>query len=299
MAEEKEYAISLRMDYNVFSFDKFKKEYDDKNGTIKWFFLDNRDIKVGDIVYIYCSNMPDLVNRFIIKANVCEVVNRSKDKDTFDKIINEYISNYDLDKDDYKSYITLNTIEYLNSKDIYDFSTDRLKNKYKKEYGGFQGRSGKISNDELLDDLSKVTCTDIQIFLDKWVDSDCFFHDIKLRIDSVVDQDRYNIHPVFVKDNGIKYVEYHHLIFRNKSYGIDSNSRIHELINKEYNYLRLCPSCHRMIHYGSSSIRKQMIDAICKKHVPNNREGLEEILNCLKIKKSVEDYLYEIYDINK
>lgn len=61
-----------------------------KNKEIEWCINTNK-INVNDVVYIYFFNMPDMRNRFIMKATVRKVIEKSKaDNNTKKRFINGY-----------------------------------------------------------------------------------------------------------------------------------------------------------------------------------------------------------------
>ena len=265
------------MNYIEFNFSRFKEEYESKDKKVRWFLTaKNSSIESDDIVFIYCSNMPDLVNRYIIKAKVNKVIKKSDSNEIFK------------DFEDCNTCVLLDEIQALNSNHIYDFSANSIKNNYKDGYGGFQGTYAEITNKKMITDLCNCKCSSVNDLLDTYVDGDCFFKN-KIKM-----ADHNYSHPTFVKDNGVTYIEYHHFIHRCKGY--DKDDVIKKKLDDYYNIIRLCPSCHRMIHYGNNETRKKMVDCILKQCDKNN---LEEVVKLLDHKSDLETYIYDIYEIEK
>ena len=273
----------LTMDYKEYNFEKFKKELEKEN-SIKWFFpYKETTIKDNDIVFIYCSNMPDLVNRYIMKAHVKKVIYKKDNKELFKK---EYFSN----TKEYEKYnvgIILDNIKAFKYDDIYLFSTNKFQgnnNEPIEGCGGFRGPYGEIIKNKTpkIDELINYSkFMKIETLLDTFVDGTCFFKDKIICYP----------HKTFPKNNGVMYIEYHHFIFRSK--GIED--QLTEKINQTYNYFRLCPTCHRRIHYGNNNDKKEMIDIILKNC---NAVKLEEIVKKIDNNKNLKEYIYDIYNIN-
>ena len=253
----------LSMDYEVFNFTLFKKEYEENNGKVYWFFkANNISLEKDDNIYIYCSNMPDLVNRFIISAKVSDKGIRSINKSVFEKaqILDSSIK-------DCNTYIELASIKTLKPSNIYDLATKEIR-KYK-GFGAFQGPYGEITNEALINKLKNTKKESINSIFESYIDGNCFFQEHRINLTNI---NKEYTHPFFIKNNGVQYVEYHHLIFRS-----EANEEKGD-INQTYNQFKLCPTCHRMIHYGNNNIKKEMIDKLLNKADKENLINLAFIL---------------------
>lgn len=272
----------LNMDFLRYNFSEFSLEYNDKKDykykrykEIEWCVKTNK-IKENDIVYIYCFNMPDMRNRFVMKAIVKTVIEKEKTDNITKK---RFIAGYN-------KMLILKDIKALDVKDNYLFSKEDLKENY--NFYAFEGSYGLINNNELIKDLENTKTCDVQNLLDSYVNANCFFEDIKLKGDS-----KNYSHSSFVKDNGVNYVEYHHFIFRSIS---NQNKELNKDIHCIENFVKLCPTCHRKIHYGKMEIRKQMIDCILEKC---NKEKLTDLISKIPNNtKNLHDYVYDLYKIN-
>lgn len=278
----------LSMDYELYNFNDFKKTYNEKNELKKekrvvWYFTYKKTaIKENDVVVIYCSNMPDDINRYIMKANVEKVVEKSEDTK----------KNFKGNFEDCNSLIILKDIKMFNYENPLDLGKDKIKEvsknkKLKKaiNYGGFQGAYGEITNEKLINYIESFDTRDnVKEILDQYVDVKCFF-------DNHNNKDN---HSTFIKNNGATYIEYHHLIFR--SIGNNKNKKIQKLLENNSNYYKLCPTCHRKIHYGTNETRKKMINTILE---TCDEEKLKEIVKEIGNKKSLKEYLYELYKITE
>ena len=273
----------LSMDYEVFNFTLFKKEYEENNGKVYWFFkANNISIEKDADIYIYCSNMPDLVNRFIISAKVSDKGTRSINKDIFERV-----QKFDSSIKNYNTYIELISIKALKPSNIYDLSTKEIK-KYK-GFGAFQGTYGEITNEDLINKLKKTKKESINSIFESYIDGNCFFQEHKINLTNI---NKEYTHPFFIKNNGVQYVEYHHLIFRS-----EANEEVD--INQTYNQFKLCPTCHRMIHYGNNNIKKEMIDKLLNKADKEKLINLAYTLKKItkKDEQALKEYLYKIYKI--
>lgn len=275
----------LSMDYEVFNFTRFKTEYEENNGKVYWFFKANDiSIEKDADIYIYCSNMPDLVNRFIISAKVSDKGTRSINKDIFERV-----QKFDSSIKDYNTYIELTSIKALKPSNIYDLSTKEIKKH--KGFGSFQGPYGKITNKDLIEKLKNTRKESINSIFESYIDGNCFFQEHKIDLTNI---NKEYTHPFFIKNNGVQYVEYHHLIFRS-----EVNDKEKGDINQTYNQFKLCPTCHRMIHYGNSNIKKEMIDKLLNKADKEKLINLAFTLKKItkKEEQALKDYLYKIYNI--
>lgn len=69
-------------------------------------------------------------------------------------------------------------------------------------------------------------------------------------------------HETFIKENGEKYLEAHHLVPMSKQDYFDVN------IDKIANIIPLCPNCHRKIHYGKTEEIIAMLKLLYEKRKP-------------------------------
>jgi len=63
-------------------------------------------------------------------------------------------------------------------------------------------------------------------------------------------------HQTFKKDNGIIFMEGHHLIPMKAQKDFDIN------IDRTENIICLCPNCHRQIHYGNRELKKRIFEKL-------------------------------------
>lgn len=279
-------AYRITLDYNEFSFEDLRMEYyKDKKAT--WYIKSaNPKIKSDfDIfgkdamdAYIYCSNMPDGLNRFVFKGKIHNVT------------INQCLTKTDKKYKDYKSKIILSNIKVFDEKDA---SKLAIRNGNGISFTP-QGTYGEL-NDSVLKILEIIEANlDLTVFLDRFTGCNCELEGFK---------NSELCHSSFKKENNEKYVEFHHLIFRN--FGYNDSELLKKLDSSSCNYARLCPACHRAIHYGNSQLKKEMIERLIK----NKNNELEQLYNeCLKIKsfkecvnnydsKDFKDFIYKIYGI--
>ncbi len=276
--------FKLNLDYKNYNFNDFTEDYNSEiehkqKGEIEW-LIKCQKISVGDVMYIYCKNMPDLRNRFIIRAVVKKILDKNDVKPKYQK-------DFSPSRD---KMLILENIEALDTEDNYTFSIADLKEKY--DYSICQGLYSEIFNDKLVKDLENTKRNNVEKFLEKYVNAKCYFEKApKFRGDS----EDYK-HSTFRKENGIVYVEYHHFILR--YLGKDKAGDFIKDIDCLDNYIELCPTCHKKIHYGKLEVRKQMLDYVIKNC---NRPQLEELVNKINHdnKKSFDEYIYDIYNINK
>lgn len=282
-------AYRISMDYNEFSFEDLRQEYKEEE-TATW-YIKSEDPVIKYVfkesgpeildAYIYCSNMPDKLNRFVFKGKISDVTE------------NKLESEADKRNADYKYKIVIDNIKAFDNKDASALAIRKDPDK------GIQfrpqGTYGEL-NEKVLEILEKIEPTeDLQDFLDRFTGCNCELEGFKN--DELM-------HSSFKKENDEKYVEFHHLIFRN--FGYDDKELLKTLDSFQDNYAQLCPACHRAIHYGNKELKKEMLDKLIR-----NRKGkLEELYNkCLenpsfkeKINKynpkNFKDFMYKIYGIN-
>lgn len=275
-------AYRITMDYNEFNFEDLKEEYKDKK-TSTWYIKRKETPKIKDDfevfgkmdAYIYCSNMPDKLNRFVFKGIITDVSeNKSNDK--------------------WKDYNYKIVISDIHAYSIDDASKLAIRNGNGINFSP-QGTYGKL-DETVLNKLSKIDAKEtLETFLDNYTGCEC---ELKNFLNNQLS------HSKFRKNNNDYYVEFHHLIFRN--FGYDDNDLLKILDTTNCNYAKLCPSCHRAIHYGNNELKKQMLDELIK----HKKKELEELYNyCLeketfrkKVKnyetKNFKEFIYKIYGID-
>ena len=279
------------MDYNEYSFIDLKKEYDNDNNNkaISW-YIKNSNPTIKAVfeeenkeldAYIYCTNMPDRLNRFIFKGKILSVEPNNKESEQ-DKKFRDYntkviISDIFVYKEKYASKLAIR-----NSSET-PFCP-------RNTYGEL--------NSKVIDKIKNIPCKgDLKVFLKKYTECSCEFEKKNI-------QNAKLKHTTFKKDNEDNYVEFHHIIQR--KFGYDDPELLNKLDTCSDNYAKLCPACHRAIHYGKKELRKEMLDILIKK----KKSKLEELYNdCLKnssFKKKTKDYpkgfkefIYKTYDINE
>ena len=233
----------LGMNYNTYNFSDLKKEY--KKGEIKWLIKAKcSSLEEEHLLFIYCNNMPDKVNRFIMKAKIKELKPRDSSNEKIFK---------DSNAEDYNTLMVLDEISAFSDEKKEELSTSKIETF--ENYGGFNGTYGEIKNKKLINLLNNYKCMDINELLEKYIDCHCYFKGVE------INSDKDYSHPTFIKDNGSTYVEFHHFIFRSLCYK-KNDKELEKELDREYNNTRLCPSCHRMIYYGNIETRKKMVDYI-------------------------------------
>lgn len=214
--------------------------------------------EVGDIVYIYCTNLPDESRRILFRAEVEKVSKRINRQNTFtinnittiklrQKSINrkEYDYSYEKLKKDYN--FTINQrMRYLD----FDENGKRLKEDLENDY--------KNSNNKK---IGVKALAEVKDYFNNEIWCECCKILIKegnLTYDKA--QDR-----TFVKNDGLKFYELHHLLMQNilrkdktknekwfrenKWYHYDDDK---EMITDDYNCIILCPVCHMELHHGDN-----------------------------------------------
>ena len=287
-----ENAYRFTMDFEFFNFSDFKKEYNkkEKNKKVEWYFNNKPSIEEGATAYIYCTNLPDSSeSKYIMKATIAKIIENKKNEYKYTAELND-VKVFD---DNEEKYVTFKTIKEIN---------DKIKNHKDGEDGStgwVQGAPGKITNKTLLDKLEACNWSDnVNDFLDTYVNGSCFFRNFPIK--DITDDNNYK-HTTFNKENNTTYIEFHHLIWKSK--GNKENDEIKDLLNKNENYYCLCPSCHRMIHYGLKKNRQRMIDLIISQMSKERKDYFVKVINKLNHKTNqskneesiIREYLQKLY----
>ena len=283
----------LSMNFKIFDFKAFKEEL--KTGVVKFYLKYNKYKSIVDelkksknnIAYIYAFNIPKFNGRYVMKTDIVEVkkCNKKIDGETYDIELNVKV---------------INVYNSKSPNELTPFKIRKILGKNVSFQGTISRIDDKISNylDGNTSDKEKLMIsTNIDDFLNNYVNSDCSLKDIKIKKTSNKN------HDTFIEENGTEYIEWHHFIFRSKMKGKENKQKI----DINCNLISLCPRCHRMIHYGNQETKKQMIDGILVKLKEKNEyKHLAELFNEIKKdledytnERNLEDYLYKIYNVKK
>ena len=264
----------LTASISYYSGNNFKDLIDEEKeyGDYVYWHMSNHKIKVGDICFIYYSNLPDYSSRILFVGDVVDSDLGNNGKSICPDA-------------DGKRYIKMKLRPVsLEDKDM--FSLDRLRNYYNlvPKKGQFSYMHVNIDkHSKLIEDvLASVKYT-------------------KKKLEHV--QDYFNNNycicefgcKTFVEENGFFYIEKHHLVERNlidKHKDIDD---IDKLINNDKNLYNLCPNCHMKIHHAKIDERKKMIEKLYN----INKDYYDNNFKELKGGKTSLEWLYDIYKCNK
>ena len=236
-------------------------------------------IEKGDVCYIYYTNLPDLSNRILFRA---DVIDSDYENGKYrDKSICYYSENND-------KYMLLK-MRYIQLEDKNKYSKKRLIDKKGYNLGKINKMAShllldEIDNKKLIDDLKKEnirnhTLESITNYFENY--RACFFGC-----------------KTFKKESGFNYTEKHHLIEKKL---IDSNIHIDGLdilINDEKNLFPLCPMCHKKMHYIETKERRKMISKMYNETTEEQKELFDKIKNAVLNNKKIKtlEWLYQIYD---
>ena len=263
--------------------------------------------EVGDIVYIYCTNLPDESRRILFRAEVEKVNKRINRQNTFtinnittiklrQKSINrkEYDYSYEKLKKDY--YFTINQrMRYLD----FDENGKRLKEDLENDYKNSNNKKIGVKALEEVKDYfnNEIWCECCKILIKEG------------NLTYKKAQDR-----TFVKNDGLKFYELHHLLMQNilrkdktknekwfrenKWYDYNNDK---EMITDDYNCIILCPVCHMELHHGDNdeynkkyAVKKEtVIKQLMKKHKFDDK--LSEFGKNSEDVKSIKRYVLQQY----
>lgn len=224
--------------FEMYDFEEFRKEEKECKGEVRWKYGKRRHaLEAGDICYFYCTNLPDMTNRILLRAEVTDsMCLDDNNKECFR--LGGFTS------------IRLNESNEKSQAEM-KYSYSRLKNDYNiKTVQGKQKLDATGIHEELIKDLESETKTGSLNEVKKFYDNmtKCVFegHDHNPKT-----------HRTFIKPNGFYYFETHHVIqqnmLRNKKVDAD-------IIDDSSNKVYLCPLCHRKIHYGNKSDVREMLE---------------------------------------
>ena len=235
--------------------------------------------EVGDIVYIYCTNLPDESRRILFRAEVEKVNKRINRQNTFtinnittiklrQKSINRKEYDYSYEKlKDYK--FTINQrMRYLD----FDENGKRLKEDLENDYKNSKNKKiGVEALAEVKDYFNnEIWCECCKILMKEG----------NLTYDMAKNR-------TFIKNDGLTFYELHHLLMQNilrkdktknekwfrenKWYDYNNDK---EMITDDYNCVILCPVCHMELHHGDNdeynkkyAVKKEtVIKQLMKKH---------------------------------
>ena len=264
--------------------------------------------EVGDIVYIYCTNLPDESRRILFRAEVEKVNKRINRQNTFtinnittiklrQKSINRKEYDYSYEKlKDYK--FTINQrMRYLD----FDENGKRLKEDLENDY--------KNSNNKK---IGVEALAEVKDYFNNEIWCECckiLIKDGNLTYDKA--QDR-----TFVKNDGLKFYELHHLLmqnilrkdktknekwFRENKWYDYNNDKDKKMITDDYNCIILCPVCHMELHHGDNdeynkkyAVKKEtVIKQLMKKHKFDDK--LSDFGKTTEDVKSIKRYILQQY----
>lgn len=263
--------------------DLFLKYSDSK--VVRW-KKNNHTIEEGDIIFIYYCNMPDKVSRIMLRG---VVENPSAENDSVIEMKVEGLDySTDIKNDNKMKFATSNL---RNTYGITCFQGCFQLNKKESKYCKKQGN--------LIDDLNHFHYTSFESIKNRYFTTDCYF---KNKHNS--SENEYLNHPTFKKNNGLSYMECHHVIHRSIiSKYKDVLDEYDTCIYNDLNEVNLCSNCHNRIHYANDEDKKKMIDLILQDK--NRTIKFQEIFDRIKTSKyykkgefrSLEEFIYSLYKI--
>ncbi len=226
--------------FEEYNFEAFREEEKVCKGEVRWQYGTRiHKLNKGDICFFYCTRLPDMTNRILLRAVVSETECTDDKGNTCFKIRNISairLKEAESSKDDDIKY------GFKNLKFIYKVGTVRGKQKLDVD--------GKHS--KLIADLESEPRGENLNQVKKYYEgmTKCVFerHDHNPKI-----------HRSFVKPNGFTYFETHHVIQQNM---FKNNQIPQEVIENSSNKVYLCPTCHRKIHYGKKEDVREMLESL-------------------------------------
>ena len=250
------------------SFKELLEEEEKYQGFIYW-HIGNHKINIGDICYIYYSNLPDDSSRILFWSKV------------IDSDLNQtHIKSICPDADNDKKYVKLK-IKSVSLEDNEKFNLDNLRNKYNLISNGQFSylHIDKIKHKELLIDLNNVSNNGHHLkYVHEYFDENYCICEFGCK--------------TFIEENGFHYMEKHHLVEKNLIKKYKNIENITEIINNKNNLFKLCPMCHMKIHHAKKEERMKMIEFLYNK----NKEYFDSKYNKIKGNKNTLIWLYEIYN---
>lgn len=268
----------ISYDFEQYNFEQFLneenlklKEEGKNKGEVYWNYGKRKHkFEEGDICYIYCTNLPDMTKRILLRAKVSDTYC----KDPRDSKIECFkICNI--------TPIRLKEVEGKDAK----YGYENLKSKYNiKTVQGKQKLDADGKHRILVEDLEqeprKGTLKEVKTHYDSM--TKCVFEGI---------DHNPKMHKTFTKPNGFNYFETHHIIQQK----VLRNSKVSkEIIEDLKNKVYLCPMCHRKIHFSNRENVKKMLDELYKR----NKDFLDECAQKVGETDTLK-WLYEMYNCKK
>jgi len=256
------------------SFLPLLKEANEDNGYISWHISSKNgvgihEVKEGDICLIYYSNLPDGTNRILFYGKVIET---DYGKTENDKLL------YDNKERQYGVKFLLRSIE------LYNQDSPFTRQKLQKDYGIKQFRSyQKLYPDN---ELHNKLINDLNSYITNGKGSK--IKEVYEYFESFCQCQLNKQHQTFLKRNGFNYIEIHHLVPQSL---LNKNKNLENLIYNKNNEFKLCPICHRKIHYGTKEITREMIEKLYL----SKKEFYDH--NLKPYTSNPLNWLYEIYNI--
>lgn len=260
----------ISANYLYFDFHKlFEEEDSGAKGKILWHINKNdpKSISVGDVCYLYYSNLPDNTSRIILRG----IVSSTDKKDENEKNCLELEN--------------LQTINWNNSgrikftrKDLKAFGINITQNKQQ------------IRNDKFIDRIEEYYKKDKQKLGLKELQTD-----IEKRLKCSFDSSngKNSKHSTFIQKNGLRYFETHHLVQQKICKYFDNDEELYNAIYDKKNLIYLCPTCHRKIHYGKPEDIRRMIKTLYNR----NKDFFDYNFSKYAKPKNVLFWLYSMYNV--
>ena len=232
----------ISYNFELYDFEKFRNEEKTNGGEVYWNYGERRHkFNIGDICYIYCTNLPDMTKRILLKAEVSDLNCTDPQNPTLNCFKIRNIHPILLKEPETKSEKEL-TYGYENLKKLYHIKT--VQGKQKLDAEGIHR--------ELVEKLKQEpdtgTLNSVKIYYNRI--TKCVFdgHDKNPKT-----------HKTFIKPNGFNYFETHHIIQQNT---LKYSQLSEEIINDPKNKVYLCPTCHSKIHYGNHADVRKMLEEL-------------------------------------
>ena len=259
--------------YDRFDFGRLFSECTDGKTNILWAKnkTEPKNIEVGDICYLYYTNLPDRTSRIILRGEITNTEAIDTDGSTC----------YAISK--------LRTINWENSPK-WDFTYKNLSNKYnvKMNLNKRQLKDERDGDKELINKLEKYYNDRRTKKLSLEELSNEFERKLRCALDGKPGDIKK--HATFTGRNGLDYYETHHLIKRSICKKAPS---LEEYVYDERNLVLLCPACHKEIHYGKKERVRKMLERLYKKNVDFYDSNIQKYTNG----KSILEWLFDMYDV--
>lgn len=228
----------------------------------------------GDVVFIKYSGLPmETQARLLFRGEVLD----SGLKMTRHEI-------YDDNDDTIVKAIKLTNLKVISFSDTEKYTDYELKTRYNVR----STRGGVYLYDTQQDLIDAIENSSNE--LSPLVDSLNYFKEkIKAYNDSKVCSCGKN-HPTFIRTDGTKYFEVHHLIPQStiKQFGLSSI-----LVDAPDNKYLLCSNCHNEIHYGLQERKRNLL----KKLYSSNKDWYDINFKKYSGKMSVIDWIFKLYNV--